>query len=703
MKTHHKFTSAAARTDKHRLLACALAVIGAGALPNAHAQTPPPHNETVLDYAGRWTFDDCTVGNALRDTSGNTATGVKGSSVFCAPDWNGKQNGAVLIAGAQPGQGASPTTVSVTKTTAFPFSNDLSVSVRVLPLTTPDGAILTKSWTGSDGVAQRTFQLSIEKESSTVSRVVFKLFLKPQNGATPVEFTIRSKDPIPKSAWSKVGASFDGLNGMRLFINDKLVASTPRLFATIADAPVGIASRLWMGGSTGPQTVGYVGMLDDVWVSNGSCTDLQSTRTASNEQELMIRDLTVVNDTVRTTGDGAWTFGRLMTQMVPANASDPQATADAASDMVEAMFRTLSTDQTINKQPVKARTLLGGVDAKLFGDDGWPRVNGKLDLTRSPLRLLAIVNRMDLRSLSKGHAGEGRFIFGVLDKDGSTSQFTVILEYQLPASTAADVRNWARDWHALGTKTLGTPEYNIALQAITDRFTSRGAAPKRFNGSAIGQVRTNELALAGPWELREFELGAGENGVTRLNPAPVAMTPAQIFNGSPALTQYITENATAIKNGMEVPLTTTVGGTLLSFFRAGASPNQPTTWTAPDLSPTLLPIRHLLALNTCNGCHSSRETRTSFLHVFPRQAGTVATLSGFLTGTSVADPVDGTVRNFNDLKRRQEDMNQQLLVCRAPGSATTSASTTTTLSAKSSTSVAPAPTTSLTQGISRVH
>ena len=73
--------------------------------------------------------------------------------------------------------------------------------------------------------------------------------------------------------------------------------------------------------------------------------------------------------------------------------------------------------------------------------DAWPKTaDGHIDLTRAPLRLLAIVNRMDLRDLSKGSAGEGRFVFGVLDGNGNPLEFTLILEYRLPGTTDADVK-----------------------------------------------------------------------------------------------------------------------------------------------------------------------------------------------------------------------------------------------------------------------
>ena len=128
--------------------------------------------------------------------------------------------------------------------------------------------------------------------------------------------------------------------------------------------------------------------------------------------------------------------------------------------------------------------------------DFWPRnVDGRIDIRRSPLRLLAIVNRFDLRNLDQGHAGEGRFVFGVLGPFGQPLEFTVILEYMLPATTEAEVLEWAQGFHALSSHPFPSEEYNAALQALTERFTGRGAGPGRPNGSALLTLRTNEIAL----------------------------------------------------------------------------------------------------------------------------------------------------------------------------------------------------------------
>jgi hypothetical protein len=123
-------------------------------------------------------------------------------------------------------------------------------------------------------------------------------------------------------------------------------------------------------------------------------------------------------------------------------------------------------------------------------DSAWPRTaDGQLDLDRSPLTLNAIVNRTDLRDLDDGHAGEGRFVFAV-NSPGSTfpQQFTIILEYRLPARSLAEREAWAEDWHVLGILPFPSPQYNAKLQEITDRFSARNAEPARINGSALRDV-----------------------------------------------------------------------------------------------------------------------------------------------------------------------------------------------------------------------
>jgi hypothetical protein len=363
------------------------------------------------------------------------------------------------------------------------------------------------------------------------------------------------------------------------------------------------------------------------------------------EKELMIRNLSVVEDPIRThwTGsltdpaDGAWTFGRLMTNM--AGSRDPEA-------FIRHWLALWATPQVVvNGFGVAARP---SIQAVL---DIWPKTvdgKGKLDLTRAPLRLLAIVNRMDLRSLADGNAGEGRFVFGVLGPAGTEIPFTISLDYELPATSQSDVDQWARLWYGLGDKQPA--EYNAALQEITDKFAGRNARPSAPNGSALGQLRTNERAIGSPWELREFHIDAATG---QLEEAPVAQTPEFTLNGTHTVADFINANETAILARTHVVPLTFEGAPFLGA--AAPNPDMFNFWSASGVKSN--EARHLFSLATCNGCHSG-ETESGLQHVNPRAAGRVAELSGFLRGTTVHDPVDfSTTRTFNDLARRANDLS----------------------------------------------
>lgn len=695
------------RTFLRHLVAAAAGISCLGANVGAHAQSAL--DTAVLDYAGRWTFDSCSTSFDNADSSGNNAVATRGNLVQCTADADKRANGAANFVVSKNGDGSPQTNVTIKNASALALSSKLALSLKIKPNATPEGALVTKGWTAS-GTAQKAFQLGIQKDAGGNAFLALTVWVVPTSGTTPVPVTVLSTTKVPASKWSRVGATYDTASGIKLYIDGNQVGAGAES-RLIADVPAGVTSSVWMGGGLPGQTKGYVGALDDLWISRGSCVDLDSARSATINKELMITNLSVVEDPVRTVGEGPWTFARLMQQMVPDNPSNPQAVKDAASDMVEAMFNTWMVPQTVNGFNVPART---GINTVVLSN--WPRINGKLNLAAAPLRLLAIVNRTDQRDLAKGLAGEGRFVFGVLDSGGNQTQFTLILEYRLPAQTAADIRLWARDWHNLGTLTVPSEAYNAALQAITDRFTSRGAAPGRFNDNAINQVRTNELALgASPWELRQFQLGAGAGGTTRLNPAPVGNNPDLKFNAGhlaadvAKLTAYINGSAADIvAERHEVPLTT---GSPAVPFLAGSSLNNFPVWNAPNLvapsGSTVATLRHKFAVNTCNGCHSG-ETQTSFLHVFPRDSSQEAFLSRFLTGDpsksdgklAVSDPVaSGVVNKFNDLARRQSDM-PVMLTCPAPAAAARLAvSRTTTTSSTTSSSTAP----TLIKGISRVH
>jgi len=373
-------------------------------------------------------------------------------------------------------------------------------------------------------------------------------------------------------------------------------------------------------------------------VVNFSLLDNSTPCTVKPRRELQIRDVSVVEDRIRTGPGGAWTFQKLMENMAPTPADAPA--------MVEAMLRSFLTVQTVNGFTLPARP---GIQRVL---DSMRGMDGRLDLSRPTFRLLAIVNRIDLNDTSPTSdsattAGEGRFVFGFAPFGGVNSA-TLIVEYAIPATSKAEVLELANAWHALRDDAIPFPseQYNAALQAVTERFTARGAGGTgRVNGSALGQIRTNDFfSFSGnAWEFREFHLDATTG---MLVPAPVALTPDRRFNFSPQLGRFVLANEAAIlAEKHTVPLTFEgapfQGGALdaFDFF----------TWQVPGVSPE---TRHRFARNTCNGCHTFSETGGDAFQVRPRGPFQESSLSGFLTGQDVDDPAAGVRRHFNELRRR---------------------------------------------------
>ncbi|HEY2902592.1 MAG TPA: LamG domain-containing protein [Polyangia bacterium] len=364
-------------------------------------------------------------------------------------------------------------------------------------------------------------------------------------------------------------------------------------------------------------------------VVNFSDFDNSTPCTIKPRRELEIRDVSIVDDPVRTGPGGAWTFGKLMENMAPTPADAPA--------MVEAMLSSFLTQQTVNSFTLPPRPGVQQVLNSLRGPDG------KLDLSQQAFRLLAIVNRIDLNDVTASTAGEGRFVFGFVPF-GQVMQATLIVEYNIPAASATDITDLANAWHALRALPFPSEQYNAALQQVTERFTARNAAPGRPNGSALGQVRTNDFfTFGGVWEFREFHLDATSG---MLVPAPVALTPDRGFNFSAELGRFVVANEPAIlAEKHTVPLMFEGA----PFQGGNVDASDFFTWQVPGVAPE---TRHRFARNTCNGCHTQNETGAAFFQINPRFPFQESQLSGFLLGTDVTDFAAGVIRHFNELDRR---------------------------------------------------
>ncbi|MBC7888464.1 MAG: hypothetical protein H7Z13_11295 [Ferruginibacter sp.] len=434
-----------------------------------------------------------------------------------------------------------------------------------------------------------------------------------------------------------------------------------------------------------------------------------------NDRSLMITDLKVVEDPTRTfnpcTGagnpNGSWTFGKLMTDM-----ANTPATGVSAQNFAKAWLDKWMNVQTVNGDIIAARINIFNrliVPWIIKSNPGIPPAsitiaNWKtktIQLKFAPFRLLAIVNRVDLRGNSGygiSNAGEGRFVFGALGSNclplNAPGKFTVIFEYAVPKNTCATLNTYAQQWMDLKTKVPGSAAYNNALQAITDQFAAAGAGGNKPNGSSLNQLRTNELAIGNPWELREFKINAVSHTFTEVT---VAQEPAKIFNrrAFPAaslanqtiLAKYVNTNEGDILNNSY-----TVPASFSGVNFLGGKAHTETPGHFWDASVTTGPAfitnnnaRHIFSLNTCSGCHGGEGKTTignlindpagvfhnAFLQIAPQPFGVKATLAAFLTGDPsqadglfrVTDPAgrptgSPTIWTFNDLARRNIDLQE---------------------------------------------
>jgi hypothetical protein len=390
--------------------------------------------------------------------------------------------------------------------------------------------------------------------------------------------------------------------------------------------------------------------------------------TVDEKKSLLVTDLSVIEDPARTfnpctgtgTPGGKWTFAYLMEQM----ANTPK-TGINASDFVQLWLQHWLSSQSVNSFSVPARASIQNILA------AWPKLaDGRLDLTKAPVRLLAIVNRIDLATnLAYGHgnAGEGRFVFGLVGPGCSAPSFLIILEYGVPLHTCMEIKSWAQQWVNLGTLPFG-PSYNAALEAITEQFAKADADPSKPNGSALNQLRTNEIFLAGPWELREFRIASDDIDVGQLREVAVKQTPERaVYNGTIGAPQQAKLATWINNNEVDVLADRHVVPAILPFpdllpFMGGSAPNNISDfWNAAGISNP--EARFHFSLNTCNACHG-RETNTGFTHVGNAPFGAPPPLSGFLIGDGVGGPLIVTdpmqpavTHNFFDLERRAGVLN----------------------------------------------
>jgi hypothetical protein len=309
-----------------------------------------------------------------------------------------------------------------------------------------------------------------------------------------------------------------------------------------------------------PKTSALVAAADPDQCVGASCVD--------PEKAFMIRRTAVVNSsrtsdpclTSRTDGTiRRWNFGYLLSKL----SSNPSA---LATSWLNSWIGPSVVDSGFT---VKAPTIGGddGLPHSVPGDllKNWQAESASttLAMPKAPFRLLAIVNRFDLRTnifFGPNYAGEMRFVFTPLDKQlpresgGACSVMsvpglpdfsgqdpdTVILEYRVALSSQSAVRTWATRWRDLGRMPWNTnaeiEAYLKKLEGITESVVTKGA-------SALHRIRTNEATTSfGPWHLREFEIRSGRLAAVTVKQTPDLVT----INESKPLLQFLGQNYDAI-------------------------------------------------------------------------------------------------------------------------------------------------------------
>jgi hypothetical protein len=419
---------------------------------------------------------------------------------------------------------------------------------------------------------------------------------------------------------------------------------------------------------------------------------------AIRDKSLVVRDISVVEDLSRTydpmrkvkgNPEGAWTFGKLMAGVAGVSSSEAslQFTIDwVDSKLFAAGSNVFSGDSTLERTKaketfVKAWLTNSGVSfPKTPGiPTGWK--TSALKMRAFPVRLLAIVNRLDLRgNLAHGfsNAGEGRFLFCFVDSNmngaiGATATslgtMTLIFEYGLPFQDCDSLERYVKSWWDLQKKPWGTA-FNQSLEGITTQFTAAGAAPEKSNGSALNHLRTNEFLQSTGWQIRDFLVADGKLDMTWNTES--GMEPAAILNGPGTAVGH--SELVSFVNSLSFGSTPSISP-VPANLRAIVAPMPPAKagkldgvlWRGSSANGMTPVNRREFSMLTCTGCHTV-ETATFFTHIKPRPLGLKSTLSSFLSGLSetqpmtfsqVSDPIAKAglpSKKFNDILRRAIDL-----------------------------------------------
>lgn len=286
-----------------------------------------------------------------------------------------------------------------------------------------------------------------------------------------------------------------------------------------------------------------------------------------------------------------------------------------------------------------------------------PRWQGQLE--DSPVRLLGVINRIDLAELSRDsrfYQAELRFEFAALPHPGPGTDLNIIAEFVLPSMNKSSFQRYAKAWAGLAAlpQAGAGSEYYRQLTTLLN-YIQR---------SKMARLRTSS-ADSGGWAFEQF--GFTGNGLV-----------AQFLMRQPnlELMNCVTPDAhllaflqdrmwSILASRYDLPR-------CLSKPRELLGSNPPIALTLPPSVDSRYKerLRFSLSINSCVGCHQSETGAAApFAHLAFREQDKPSRLSNFLTGSTTGNPsVDASspgpppvllecsphasVYQFNDLLRR---------------------------------------------------
>ena len=271
-----------------------------------------------------------------------------------------------------------------------------------------------------------------------------------------------------------------------------------------------------------------------------------------------------------------------------------------------------------------------------------------------PVRLLAVVNRLDLAGLGSGTrnddrappdcpdsmacGAEFRFVYGSAPEWG-TERYSLILEFVLPPLTKKDFKDLAAEWNGL-IDPGSTDGFRNGLERVLGDCFARMSGVSQ-GGAPLIRIRIN--SGDGPWRFEEYHVT--KKGLMKY---PLAREPNPGTTGAPCIQGGPLEKFAA-DNESRVLLSTydwpgahcPAPGIATCLIQLTKPPAVALTLAGASKKDAL---RYALSINSCSGCHGP-ETRSvttmkgsdfNFEQIRNRASGAPSELSSFLTGDSQA-------------------------------------------------------------------